>query len=698
VPLVTSHTEVSLPNPSYSDCLRLVFSPAGAGPTVCNTSAAVPNPERLVRRERSQGAIHGRVRIVPDGESAAVHRMPVTPTAPIIDPPTKLRHHSSRMSASRQSLLLAVSILLACAIASAGEKNWIEVRSPHFRVLSDGGDHDARRVAREFEQMRAVFASGFPSFRLDSGAPLLVLAPRDESSMKALAPQIWKRKGAKPAGFFQNGWEKQFAVVQLDEVRPGAYMVVYHEYTHSLLHMNSHWLPIWLDEGLAEFYGSTRFEQTQTFVGAPSPRFQVLVSRTLIPIATLIAVNQPSPYYHDEDKVQMFYAEAWALTHYLIFGPEMAQGKKLIEFFALVQAGMEQTKAFQEVFGNPKDMDAKLDQYVHKVAMPTWVGKNPPPTDEKAFTARTLRPAETKAELGGYHLWSRDLVDAKPLIEEALKNDPKLALAHEDMGFVDFEEGKDEDAAREFAQAYELDDKQYLSLFYRTMLSPIAHSDVPTDQGAFRDALLKTIHLNRQFAPAYVELARLAVRQGNLTVALSIARKAEQLEPSRAGYHLLSGQIMLRLGRGSEAATSAKYVADRWFGPDHDEALELWNSVPTADKPAGDPPSEVPTPGTQAVGGRLTSANCGEKESIFGVDHDGQKLTFRSAGGWFGGYSDTLWFAGDHFSFCHHTEGLRAVVRYKPSPDQTYAGDLTEIELREDLPASPPATAEKQKP
>jgi hypothetical protein len=75
--------------------------------------------------------------------------------------------------------------------------------------------------------------SGFPNLRLDSGAPLLVLAPRDESRTKRLAPQFWREKGAKPAGYFQHGWEKQFAVVRLDEVAPGAYQVVYHEYVHT---------------------------------------------------------------------------------------------------------------------------------------------------------------------------------------------------------------------------------------------------------------------------------------------------------------------------------------------------------------------------------------------------------------------------------------------------------------------------------
>ena len=536
--------------------------------------------------------------------------------------------------------------------------------------------------------MRALFANEFPNLRLDSGAPLLVLAPRDEPSMKALAPQMWKQKGAKPSGFFQHGWEKQFAMVQLDEDLPGAYGVVYHEYVHTLLHMNFRWLPLWLDEGLAEFYGNTRFEQSQMFVGAPSSRVRILQARGLIPLETLLAVNQSSPYYHDEDKVQTFYAESWALTHFLA----MEKGQRLTEFYRLVQQGVDEKKAFQQVIGDFKEVEKNLDQYVHKLTMPSWVLKNPPQIDERNFTVRSLSLAETEAELGGYHLWSGGVGDARPLIEQALKNDPQLGLAHENMGFLDFAEGKDEEAVREFAQAYELDGSRYLSLFFKTMLSPSARSDVPADQASFHDALLKALQLNSEFAPPYTQLARLDVRQGKLTNALAVARKAEQLEPSRAGYHLLSGRIMLRMGQGTEAATMAKYVADHWYGADHDEAVELWDSVPATQRPIGDHPRYETVPqGAQTVEGRVESVTCGDKDEglTLVLDHDGQSLSFHGAkGGWHGGFPDTIWYGEDHFSFCHHVEGMRAVVTYKPSSDKIYAGDLAELELREDLPAS----------
>jgi hypothetical protein len=34
--------------------------------------------------------------------------------------------------------------------------------------------------------------------------------------------------------------------------------------------MNFRWLPVWLDEGVAELYRNTRFEQSQMLIGAPS--------------------------------------------------------------------------------------------------------------------------------------------------------------------------------------------------------------------------------------------------------------------------------------------------------------------------------------------------------------------------------------------------------------------------------------------
>jgi len=146
--------------------------------------------------------------------------------------------------------------------------------------------------------MRSLFAAQFPGFRVDSPAPLLILAPEDEPTTKKLVPEFWQHGGPKPAGMFFHGWEKQYALVRLDAIgsdqtNPDTFAVVYHEYVHTLLHMNFRWLPTWLDEGLAEFYAYTRFQGNQTYVGAPprnADRLQLLRFRAAMPLAQFLEI------------------------------------------------------------------------------------------------------------------------------------------------------------------------------------------------------------------------------------------------------------------------------------------------------------------------------------------------------------------------------------------------------------------------
>jgi hypothetical protein len=103
----------------------------------------------------------------------------------------------------RSHCVLVLFLSVLTPTTHAGEKPWTEVRSPDFRILTDGTASEGRRVAREFEQMRAVFAIAFPKMRLETGAPLIIFAPRDDFSMKALAPAQWKPTDSRFAALFR---------------------------------------------------------------------------------------------------------------------------------------------------------------------------------------------------------------------------------------------------------------------------------------------------------------------------------------------------------------------------------------------------------------------------------------------------------------------------------------------------------------
>ena len=603
------------------------------------------------------------------------------------------------LSSVRLNLLLVCLLpALLCTSNAIAEQPWIEVRSPHFRVLTNGSAKDGRTVANEFEQMRYVLSLRFNDGDIQSGPPLTVIAARDESTFRNLDAASWKAMNGNIAGQFFRGWEKQFAIIRLDTWTNSNQVVVYHEYTHSVLHARAHWLPIWLDEGLAEFYAYTRFEKDRIYIGAPSLRMRALQGVSLIPVSTMLEVNYTSPYYHDEAKTQVFYAEAWAMVHYMLFAPGMENGKKLNRFFEMLQRGVNQQKGFQDVFGDPKAFDTAFSQYLSHFTFSAGVLPPDRGTDPKSFPERLLTPAEVDYELGCFHIGAHDRVAGRTLIEKALVLDPNLAAAHEELGFLDFDAGQDGDAEAQWKQAIALDPSLPRSIFALTMTSPVSGAPfVHQSADQLRATQLTLQHVSQlapRFAPVYTELALLEWQSGHIQQAYKDARQAEDLEPWRAGYHVLTGRILLHGKQAAIADEYSRYVATHWFGPDHNEAVDLWQAIPTSLRGEGPPLTLDMPPGVEIARGRLLDVSCSKQpgENKLSVTlipdkaTDGKSLTFTSDGRLRIGFSDTLWWGEDHFSACHHLAGHPAVLAYKPQGAQ--GGELVDLEVRDDLPDS----------
>jgi hypothetical protein len=217
-------------------------------------------------------------------------------------------------------------------------------------------------------------------------------------------------------------------------------------------------------------------------------------------------------------------------------------------------------------------------------------------------------------------------------------------------------------------------------------MSPMARSAAPADRKLYQEALLKVVAINPRFAPAYVELAKLDLGRGDGEAALKMAQKAEGLEPFRSGYRVMTGEILLRTGHPAEASARAAYVANRWGGPDHDEAMELWNSIPAA-KRVSESPVDKPRPNDELVGeGMVKSVSCKDRSFVVTLESEGKTLTFHSQG-FPVGFSDTLWVGRDHFTPCFHVDGLHAIARYRVSSDKSYAGDLMNLGFRDNMSA-----------
>jgi hypothetical protein len=112
----------------------------------------------------------------------------------------------------------------------------MEVRSPHFSVITDAGEKRGREVALHFEQMRAVFAAlTTHGAKVNLLIPLQIVAFRNGKEMRQFVP-LWKGKPTQLAGLFQGGEDRCFIMLDMSVENP--WQVVFHEYAHQLMNGN----------------------------------------------------------------------------------------------------------------------------------------------------------------------------------------------------------------------------------------------------------------------------------------------------------------------------------------------------------------------------------------------------------------------------------------------------------------------------
>jgi len=134
---------------------------------------------------------------------------------------------------------------------------------------------------------------------------------------------------------------------------------------------------------------------------------------------------------------------------------------------------------------------------VHHFAFRAGVIDTPPHSDDKSFPSRVMTLAETRAELGCFFLSTQQRKEAHIPVEAAVKDDPKLALAHEDLGFLDLGEGKDDEGRTRIFAGLRARQPHVPIAVRKTMLSPPSHAPQRDERVLFYAALSKVVQITR---------------------------------------------------------------------------------------------------------------------------------------------------------------------------------------------------------
>jgi tetratricopeptide (TPR) repeat protein len=455
----------------------------------------------------------------------------------------------------KYTVLLVLLLLNPRAPARDKPENWLEVRSQRFTVVTNANEKTGRRIADQFERMRSVFHVAFPHVSIDKGAPIVVLAIKDEKDFRALEPEAYLAKGQlKLGGLFLRAPDKNYVLMRVDAEGQHPYAVVYHEYTHFLLSKAEEWIPLWLNEGLAEFYENTDIHEKDVALGEPSPEnLNWLRQNRLLPLNTLFTVDTSSPYYHEENKGSIFYAESWALTHYLEMKDYQDKTHRLSDYAEFLIQKVDAVTAATRAFGDLKQLQSNLENYIRQGRFTYLKMMASTEVDDAAFKVRSLTDTQADAARADFLAYNQRVADARRLLDHVLQEDPKNVSAHETMGYLEFRAGHMDDARKWYEQAVKLDSQSYIAHYYFAAISINAGASSGND-AQLENSLRAAIKLNPSFAPAYDSLAVLEGRQHkNLDEAHLMALTAVELEPGNAGYRINTANVLMQMDRGKDA-------------------------------------------------------------------------------------------------------------------------------------------------
>jgi tetratricopeptide (TPR) repeat protein len=457
---------------------------------------------------------------------------------------------------------LCAGALLVLPIRGAKHENWVEVRSPNFIVISNAGEKQARKTALQFEQIRIVFRESLAVAREHPTPQITIFAVKDEKSLSELLPEYFTKGHARLAGLFSYRMDQFYIAVNLDAQGDNPFKTVYHEYYHSLTMPYFPNLPTWLAEGLADFFGNAEISGNNATMGKPDPGLIMeLRENKLIPLDVLFKVDRSSPYYNEQNKTSVFYAESWALTHYLMIGDNQSHRQALLDFAAALGRGESTDTAAAKALGDISKLQSNLSKYVGKSSFSFYQMKAPaelPPAD---LSARSISDAEANAYRGGFFAIRGRTLEAKAMLEEATQLDPNLALTYQNLALTQFFNGERDAALASASKAISLDSKNAVTRYLRAYL--VTHGSGTRDDTQVEADLRESIALNPNFAPPYGQLAWfLAERNQNLPEALAFGQKAVTLEPANTSYQLDLAQVLVHMQRYDEAQRLAARARD----------------------------------------------------------------------------------------------------------------------------------------
>ena len=427
---------------------------------------------------------------------------------------------------------------------------WVRVETANFVVYGDAGETRVRDVAQEFERFREALGRVIPGAGATAAVPTVVVLFGSERAFEPYRPR-YNGKAVALGGYVLSS-DDMNVVALVDGDRDEALRRIFHEYVHLAIGNVFQGLPLWLNEGLAEFYSTFRMESNgrRALVGGLIPaHLQLLTRRKLLSIDDLLAVDSDSPDYNEGERRSMFYAQSWALVHMLASGVAN-RASDLGRYASLTAAGTPSREAWRQVFGD-ENIVRSLDRYVGQDVMKGAVYQFS--TDIPRVAADVSGVTEGDAQAALADLLRRVATDDETTaaFERAIALQPASARARALYGLHAIDTERFERGLQLLLAAADSSDwlVQYHVATGLTRLA-VAKAEPDADLAAAARRALARVRTTRPDLPnALMMAARIgAWSDGEDGDALADIRRARALAPGRPDYALVESHLLTRRG------------------------------------------------------------------------------------------------------------------------------------------------------
>jgi tetratricopeptide (TPR) repeat protein len=478
------------------------------------------------------------------------------------------------------------------AVAQPAQARWLETTTDHFVIYGDLSDNEAAGYAMLLEHFDDLLrgVANVPR-KIQSEADRVTVYVVPLNTVQSLA------RSSNIGGFYNSNAQSTIAVMPTSVPSYwdlGPYHVMFHEYTHHIfLSSTEASYPSWVQEGLAEFFGTITTKPDGSFVIGAPPQLRGWALHRQVQMNMTELLGSDGKKLSDSE-VEDKYARGWLLTHYLLLSKK--RPGQYDTYLRLVAKGVPSIEAGKQAFGDLRKLDGEIEIYNRAERFPTFivppkavaasprirpltaceikilptrirsaVGVNEKTAPKLVPPARSVaadcpNDAFVQRSLAEVEFDAKNNSEAMAAADRALALDPKNLMAMVYKGRVYARQGKWVDARSWFIKANRLNPNYALplELYYDTYARA---AEAPTKNAV--DALMRAVVLAPQDDQLRLRVAYELIREGDLPLARKVL--APVAFSAHAGSDNKALDVLNEIDKRSPAATVlAQATAAKW--------------------------------------------------------------------------------------------------------------------------------------